>query len=68
MRLTDVAGNLVLYNVGETEEKKQQWLVEEMDLGKTQHMDRLLHKMCKAKQGPLKVKLKYLMWKKIGSL
>lgn len=61
MRLTDVAGNLVLYNMGETEEKKQQWLVEEMDLGKTQRMDRLLHKMCKAKQGPLKVKLKYLM-------
>lgn len=50
------------------EEKKQKWLVEEMDLGKIQHMDRLLHKMYKAKQGPLKVKLKYLMWKKIGSL
>jgi len=41
--------------------KKQQWLVEEMDLGKIQHTDRLLHKMCKVKQGPLKVKLKYLM-------
>lgn len=41
--------------------KKQKWFVGEMDLGKIQHTDRLLHKMYKAKQGPLKVKLKYLM-------